>query len=43
MQEMATDLDRYMVVTAEDVRRAAGKYLTPSNSFTIVVVPKEAR
>ncbi len=41
LEEMGTDLDRYMAVTAEDIRRVAGKYLAPDNSLTIVVIPKE--
>lgn len=43
IDEMRTDLDRYLAVTAEDLRRVAGKYLTPENSFTIVVQPKTER
>ena len=43
LEDMRTDLDRYLAVTAEGIRRVAGKYLVPDNSFTIVVVPKEGR
>lgn len=42
LSEIDTDIDRYMAVTREDVRRAAAKYLIPENSTTIVVVPKPA-
>ncbi|HLB36739.1 MAG TPA: pitrilysin family protein [Gemmatimonadales bacterium] len=40
LEDMQTDLDRYLAVTEDDIRRVAGKYLVPANSFTIVVVPK---
>jgi predicted Zn-dependent peptidase len=40
LEEMATDLDRYLAVTSENIRQVAEKYLVPANSFTIVVVPK---
>jgi predicted Zn-dependent peptidase len=40
LEDMRTDLDRYLAVTADDIRRVAGEYLVPENSFTIVVVPK---
>ncbi|MBI2073313.1 MAG: insulinase family protein [Gemmatimonadetes bacterium] len=40
LEDMRTDLDRYLAVTAEDIRRVAATYLVPANSFTIVVVPK---
>ena len=43
LEDMRTDLDRYLAVTADDIRRVAARYLVPENSFTIVVVPKEAR
>jgi len=43
VEEMRTDLDRYLAVTADDLRRVAGRYLIPANSFTIVVIPKEGR
>jgi len=42
LEEMATDLNRYLAVTKDDIREVAGKYLVPANSFTIVVVPKPA-
>ena len=38
--EVNTDLDRYLAVTAEDVRRVAATYLVPANSLTIKIVPK---
>jgi zinc protease len=39
LEDMRTDLDRYMAVTSADIQRVAAKYLVPENSFTIVVVP----
>jgi predicted Zn-dependent peptidase len=42
LDELYTDLDMYMAVTADDIRRVARKYLTPENSFTIFVTPKAA-
>ena len=42
LDELYTDLDMYMAVTADDIRRVAQKYLTPENSFTIFVTPKAA-
>jgi zinc protease len=38
--EINTDLDRYLAVTADDIRRVAAAYLVPANSLTIKVVPK---
>jgi predicted Zn-dependent peptidase len=38
--EINTDLDRYLAVTAEDIRRVAAAYLVPANSLTIKIVPK---
>jgi len=35
-----SDLARYDAVTAADVQRVAATYLTPANSFTIVVQPE---
>ena len=37
--EINTDLDRYMALTAEDIRRVAGKYLDPANALVIIVKP----
>ena len=37
--EINTDLDRYLAVTAEDIRRVAGKYLDPANLVTVIVLP----
>ena len=42
LDEFYTDLDMYMAVTTDDIRRFAQKYLTPENSFTIFVTPKAA-
>ena len=35
-----TDLDRYMNVTAEDIKRVAATYLRRDNSLTIIIVPE---
>ncbi len=40
MDEIGTDLDQYMQVTADDIRRVAAKYMVPQNSYTIVIVPR---
>jgi zinc protease len=40
MDEIHTDLDEYMKVTADDIRSVAAKYLVPENSFAIVIVPQ---
>ncbi len=40
LAELDTDLDRYMEVTVDDIRRVAAKYLVPENSYTIIIVPK---
>jgi len=40
IDDMYTDLDRYMSVTAADIQRVARRYLMPENSMAIVVVPK---
>jgi len=37
-----TDLDRYLAVTADDVRRVAGKYLAAANAAVLIVRPKAA-
>ena len=36
-----TDLDRYMKVTVDDVKRVAGTYLRPQNATIIIVTPPE--
>ena len=41
LDDINTNLDRYMATTVEDIRRAAARYLSPENSLTILVVPKE--
>jgi len=40
LDEINTDLDRYLRVTAADIQRVAATYLVPANSLTILVVPK---
>jgi len=35
-----TDLDRYLAVTADDIRRVAGKYLAAANAAVLLVRPK---
>ncbi|MGH7700984.1 MAG: M16 family metallopeptidase, partial [Gemmatimonadales bacterium] len=42
LDELHTDLDRYMAVTADDIRAAARRYLVPQNSYAIIVLPKAA-
>ncbi|MFQ6045880.1 MAG: M16 family metallopeptidase [Gemmatimonadales bacterium] len=41
VDEINTDLAKYMAVTADDIARVAKKYLVPENSFTLIVVPKK--
>jgi predicted Zn-dependent peptidase len=38
--EINVDLQRYLDVTADDIRRVARTYLVPANSVTLLVVPK---
>jgi zinc protease len=38
-----TSLDRYMKVTADDVKRVAATYLRPDNSFVITIVPEGSK
>jgi predicted Zn-dependent peptidase len=40
--EINTDIENYMAVTRDDIQRVASTYLVPENSYTIVVVPKQA-
>jgi len=42
LAEINTDLERYLAVTAADVRRAATKYLDPANAVVIIVKPPAA-
>ncbi len=40
--EINSDLDRYLAVTADDIRRVAQKYLAPANALIVVVRPAPA-
>jgi zinc protease len=42
LADINTDLDRYLAVTAEDIRRVAGKYLDPANLVDVIVLPGAA-
>ncbi len=42
LDDIQSDLDKYIAVTAEDIQRVAAKYLIPQNSYTITIVPKAA-
>ena len=37
--EINTDLERFLAVTADDIRRVAAKYLDPANALVIIVKP----
>ena len=37
-----SDLDRYLAVSAADIRRVATKYLDPANAVVVSVRPKVA-
>jgi zinc protease len=39
LAEINGDLERFLAVTAEDVRRVAAKYLDPANAVVIIVKP----
>jgi len=39
--EINRDLDRFMAVTAEDIRAVARKYLTEANRTVLTVVPPQ--
>ena len=39
LAEINSDLDRYLVVTADDIRRVAGKYLDAANAVDVIVQP----
>jgi predicted Zn-dependent peptidase len=40
VDEINTDAQKYLAVTAADIQRVARRYLVPANSVTILVVPK---
>lgn len=40
VDEINTDMQKYLAVTAADIQRVARTYLVPANSFTLLVVPK---
>jgi predicted Zn-dependent peptidase len=42
LAEINTDLDRYLAVTAADIRRVAIKYLDPANMVDVIVQPGAA-
>jgi predicted Zn-dependent peptidase len=42
LAEINSDLERFLAVTAEDVRRVAAKYLDPANAVVIIVKPAAA-
>jgi len=39
LTEINTDLDRFLAVTAEDIRRVAATYLDPANLLAVIVQP----
>jgi predicted Zn-dependent peptidase len=39
LAEINGDLERFLAVTAADVRRVAAKYLDPANAVVIIVKP----
>ena len=42
MADINTDLDRFMAVTNDDIRRVATKYLDPANAVILVIKPAPA-
>ena len=38
-----SEIDRYMLVTKEDIKRVAKKYLNPDNRVTLYYLPKSAQ
>ncbi len=41
--EINTDLDRFLAVTAEDIKRVANKYLAPESVVDVIVLPGTER
>ena len=39
LSEINTDLERYLAVTSDDIRRVAAKYLDPANAAIVIVRP----
>ena len=39
IDEINTDLNQYLAVTADDLKRVAGKYFDPANALTVIVRP----
>ncbi|MGH7673771.1 MAG: M16 family metallopeptidase, partial [Gemmatimonadales bacterium] len=42
LEEINTDLERYLAVTADDVRRVATTYLEPANAVVLILKPAPA-
>jgi predicted Zn-dependent peptidase len=42
MPDINTDLDHYVAVTNDDIRRVAAKYLDPANAVILVIKPVAA-
>jgi predicted Zn-dependent peptidase len=42
IEDINSELGRYMAVTLDDVRRVAGAYLVPGNAHTVIAQPAEA-
>jgi len=39
LAEINSDIDHYLAVTSDDIRRVAAKYLDPANAVTVIVKP----